>query len=306
MEPHLTEEEIILLVERTCDPRDADRFYNHLRHCGKCLDDFQYMTRTRITGDAVDVPDEIQQSLVELGKTVEANARSGNVHNSGKTDFVRSTRRRKWIYGVAVAAALVVVSTTVWIKNAETPSVGLDAELTNPVFEAMTVASNRSFAVIPGTENSITTTHQVYRSGFVVNDEATSNALLSLAKRYQEGEASRDVVYWLLAGFLATGQFDGARDILDTALRQFPEDAEIVTLSGLVAYYEGELDEAEVLFRSVVERSPDDAVATVNLGVVLMGKGDHVRAKTVLARVAVIRPATPLTKRARWLLAKLN
>ena len=300
MNPHLTEEEIILLTEQACERHVAEKFYEHLHQCQKCLDDFQYMARSRMIENTSDFP---EQSLVELGMAAVAVTRAEENTQSLGT---RSSRR-KWSYRYAtIAAAVLMVTAAVWIGFSGPPAAGPGADITGPIFEAMTVASNRSLAVIPGTEHSITTTARTYRSGFVATDEAMSKALLYLSKRYEEGETSRDVVYWLLAGFLSTGQINGARNVARNGLLWYPEDVEIVTLSALAAFFDGEVDEADRLLRSVVEKEPAFEAAAVNLGIVLMEKGDQAGAEEVLARVAGRRPATPLAERAAWLLERHN
>jgi len=195
-----------------------------------------------------------------------------------------------------------MVSAALWLWLGGALGSKLEAGVTNPILTAMTDASSRSFVVIPGAELELVTTNGAYRSGRFVDDEAVSASLLVLSKRYQNGDRSREVLYWMLAGFLSTRQIHAASDVARNASRLHPDDERIATLSGLVAYFEGDLEAAEDRLEFAAEGGECSGVAAVNLGVVLMEKGERARARAILDEVHRAQPDTPLGERAAWLL----
>jgi tetratricopeptide (TPR) repeat protein len=282
MGPHLTEREFLSLVDRACAVEDARRYFRHLLLCETCLQDFKYMARQRISGCECQLPD---------------------VEYRPPTSKPTGKRSRRRMYRIAaVAAGLALTAAAIWFWQSGVPESTLNADVTGPIRSAMTTFSNQALAVIPGAEHTIVTTGDAYRSGHVVDDEDVSMALLELSKRYQNGDRSREVVYWLLSGFVSTRQFETATDVARNALRWHPGDAELTTLSALAAYHEGDLETAKSRLRSVVESGTDSGVAAMNLGVLLLQIGERAEARAVLNVVYESQPDTPLGERANWLL----
>jgi hypothetical protein len=283
MGPHLTEQEFRSLVDRACAVENAKRYFRHLLLCEKCLQDFKNMARQRISG---------------------SDCRLHNVEHQPPTPGSKRPRRRMYRFA-PVAAGLAVAVAAIWFWQTGVPKSPLDADVTGPIQSAMTTFSNQTLSVIPGAEHTIVTTGGAYRSEHVVDDESVSMALLELSKRYQNGDHSREVVYWLLGGFVSTRQFETASDVARNALRWHPGDAELTTLSALAAYHLGDLETAESRLRSALGNGSDSGVAAMNLGVVLMEIGERDEARVLLSSIYESQQDTPLGERANWLLNSL-
>jgi len=67
---------------------------------------------------------------------------------------------------------------------------------------------------------------------------------------------------------IATGDFVGAEEALDKALRLNPGDAHAETLLGWAQMSQGKFDSAMALFQQVLDRVPDHALAHINVGYV--------------------------------------
>jgi len=282
MGPHLTEKEFRSLVDRACAVENAKRYFRHLLLCEKCLQDFNYMARERIS---------------------DCECQPYNVEHRPPISKPKGKKPRRPMYRfVPVAAGLAVAVAAIWFWQTGLPESTMDSDVTGPIRSAMTTFSNQTLSVIPGAEHTIVTTGGAYRSGHVVDDEDVSMALLELSKRYQNGDHSREVVYWLLGGFLSTRQFSTANDVARNALRWHPGDTELITLSALAAYHQGDLETAESRLRSAVESGTDSGVAAMNLGLVLMDIGKRAEARAVLSVVYENQPNTPIGERANWLL----
>ena len=75
---------------------------------------------------------------------------------------------------------------------------------------------------------------------------------------------------------LATGQYDSARQKLESAMRSRPNDSELLYTYARVEAADGNLEQAKARAQSAVEANPRDPVAWVVLGRVLeMGKDDR-------------------------------
>ena len=170
---------------------------------------------------------------------------------------------------------MVIVAASLLVNVGPAP-VGhtLDAAVLEPIEVAVKSASRQGHVVLPGGEGGLSDAPVAYRSGFVPLDADLESSLEQLSALYRTNP-SVDIATWLIAGYLATGQFDNARDYLRDARQKLPDTPEIITLAGLLAYFESNLDESEALLRFAVSQDPDNAVALVNLAVVLKDRGDE-------------------------------
>jgi Flp pilus assembly protein TadD len=109
-----------------------------------------------------------------------------------------------------------------------------------------------------------------------------------------------------MAGYVATGQIDAARDIAFDARKQHPQDSRIAALEGIIAYTDGDYDRSEAILRSVIEANPDNPVAGINLAIVLGKKGSGTEAREILTGISSRYGGTPLAKRAQAILADLK
>jgi Flp pilus assembly protein TadD len=60
---------------------------------------------------------------------------------------------------------------------------------------------------------------------------------------------------------MESGDLDGARRELETALQKEPENIKIISNLGILALKSGNTDEATAFFRTVLELDPDDPIA---------------------------------------------
>ncbi len=125
-----------------------------------------------------------------------------------------------------------------------------------------------------------------------------------LEKSREEDPSNRDATYWLSAAYIATGQTDLAREFTREARSQFADDTDIAILYALVLYHDRDLSGAERELRRVLNIHPDNAVAALNLGLVLMEADRVAEARSVLEQVINAYPGEPLGLRARSILDK--
>jgi Flp pilus assembly protein TadD len=132
--------------------------------------------------------------------------------------------------------------------------------------------------------------------GDSVQDTLTAS-FARLAEYYNKQSMTADVAYWLIGGYVATGQTENAGAYLNEALAMYPRDLRLRMLAGILAYKQSDLDGAEHSFRSVVDADLNDGVAHFNLGVVLMQQGRTEEAMPVFDRAADLLRGTPLAGR---------
>jgi len=303
-EEHLTEEELTLLIDRRYNRLDGKRAHQHVHHCARCAEDFRDIVRYRGEWEAGAEAFASRRDLVDIGM----HAASTTSDYSG----VRGRIRRIAVAGsrparlAALAAGLaVVLAGAFWMTSPVRRSApAISSEIVAPISAAADLMSSRTLLVIPGSERSIDVTSHVYRSDFIARDESISHSLLALLAQYETEEDSRDVLFWLMTGFLTTGQYTVAQDYAQEALGAFAGDNQMATLVALAYFCAGEKDESERLLREIVERDPEYATAAFNLGVVLLDRNARVEAREFLARAADSK--APLADKARWLLPKTH
>ncbi len=177
-----------------------------------------------------------------------------------------------------------------------------------PVRAAIETASKWGRIVIPGGEESLNGRVTVYRSGSVPLNDSLMISLNYLYETYQQGGPSREVTYWLMAGYVATGQVDAARDLLvsDEERTEYLSDSSIAILEALIAYMDGKYNKSEALFRKILEVEPDNPVAGINLAIVLDEQGDDEEAREILLRIQDHHAGSPLAARAQSILSDLQ
>lgn len=305
-EPHLTELEMALLAEEAYDELDAARVFAHLRRCERCAAELRDVSR--YTGMWRIKPErfESKPDLIEAGaKLASRNHLSHGVRAEARWTWSSLVTGRRGLRLSAGAAGLLVIIAAIVLQftSSRRGNFELLPEVVNPIQTAAEAVSRRALIVIPRSERSMPAQSEAYRSGFVAEDESISSSLLYLLDHYGDDPPPRDVAYWLITGFLATGQLIPAHDYAVKAYAAYPTDTEIATLAGLVAYCEEDLDESERILRDVVSRDRTAHVALLNLGVVLLEKGDVEEARRALHRVTERAPDTALARRAGWLLS---
>ena len=157
-----------------------------------------------------------------------------------------------------------------------------------------------------GVDDAISAGGGPFRAGYVTMDEELKSSLDYLYDRYESNASTPDGIYWLAAGYVATGQIGLARDLIADARRNHVDDPRIANLEGLIAFLEGDPERAEALLRSISRTHPSDAVPAINLAVVLREQGKFQEASRVLTDVANRFDGTPFAARARILLDGLH
>jgi predicted Zn-dependent protease len=155
--------------------------------------------------------------------------------------------------------------------------------------------------IIHGGESAIGEESAVMRSGFVPMTNSIRRSVDYLYSRYENDSATPEEIYWLAAGYVATGQIDLARDLVTDARRNGIDDLEVLNLEALIAYIGGDLERAEDLFHSIHVLYPSDGVSSINYGVVLIESGKREESFRVLGEVMEGSSGTPLAKRAEIL-----
>jgi tetratricopeptide (TPR) repeat protein len=79
----------------------------------------------------------------------------------------------------------------------------------------------------------------------------------------------------LIAGFQAADQPRNAREYLNVALEMYPSDVGLRALEVVQNYREGHLSEAESGLRARLLAHPGDELATLDLAILLQGRGDE-------------------------------
>jgi len=309
MEPHLTEEELLSLVDRSFDADEEIRLYRHLLQCDGCLEDLRFMAHDRVFPIPGRMSKRERRSLVDSGMFVAQEARQSinAIQPDAPTHSDKKPRRR--VFGfAAIAAGLIVVvaAASIWRSQVPGPDLAATADsistsITEPILIAMTEVSTGISTVMPGTEDNIVTTDDGFRSNGVGYYEEVDASMDVLSARYADGEQSRDLLYWLIGGYILDGQFDLVGEMADD-LDKYPDDAELKTLCGLAAYENGDLQAAKDWLQSAVAKEGNTGVAALNLGIVLRENGEHDEARAILRKVHESQPEKPLGKRAIWLL----
>ena len=141
-------------------------------------------------------------------------------------------------------------------------------------------------------------------AGAAIDVTRNLRAITDQLEQSRESDPSnRDVSYWLAAAYVATGQTDLARDFTREARMRFTHDADITTLYALVLFRDGDLAGAERELRRALGLEPDNAVAALNLGIVLLEADRDGEANTLLTGVADRHSDEPIGERARSILA---
>lgn len=304
MDAHLTEEEIALFIEEQYDEIDRKRIYDHLRGCKQCFTEYLDATRFRGTWISDGEPLESSRDLVDAGtRLVLKNTNHGQVHESRPAPS-RKASRRKWSIALAGVLAVLLFSVAWLTKMDRGESIQDLSSIVGPIRTAADWASTHSSIVIPGSEFSFDANSPAYRTNPALEDESISSSLLTLVDLYENHPDSRDVLFWLCKGFLATGRLTVAETYLKEARRLYPDDREISLLSALAEYFKGNTETSEQLLRGVLSQEPGNAVALMNLAVILIDRNEISEAHTICNKIQTLHPNTPIAERSRLMLQK--
>ena len=84
--------------------------------------------------------------------------------------------------------------------------------------------------------------------------------------------------------------FDKAQELIEPALKEEPDNIELLKLAGLTAVNQGNYDKARIAFETVVKYNPEDATSFFYLGSCYDNLGDLVSAKNAYLTVIKLRP----------------
>lgn len=304
MRIHLTAKELNRFLENLCSGAEAERIAKHLQECKECFALYQDSARYRSMWEADPEVFKCSPELVALGEKVAG----------GKTLDRRVPRkrwmdifRRRLLLWPAALAIVVLAAGAMWFgQDRVQHEFQLDSDVTAPVQAAIEEMSARGPIVLPGGEGALDEKTENRRSGSIAQNDSLLHSLDDLFRAYHGGKTGRDVLYWLVSGYLASEQVNLARDYGRKALEKYPEDDAIVTLAALVAYRLNDPARSKSYLHRVINRSPDDAVALINLGVVYKEDGDEERALEILQEIRDEYTGQPIGNRAESLIKEIQ
>ena len=290
--PHLNDEELTCFIDGTCSDNDRARIVKHLKSCAHCSEAYR---------EAVLYKGLWRSGVGDLEASEESIDLARRALDRVKKPASSPTFPAKYIRAITIAASIVII-VTFGISYHFTGRDGipsLDQNHIAPIREAVESASMNGHFVIPGGERSIGTVPEAYRSGYVRINDSLRTALAYFAGEFQDEATSRAVMYWLLGGYIATGQINTARDLASEAIREFPADIDMMVFDAIVSYMEGDTMACERSFRQVLAREPGNPYANLNLAVLLSERGDESGALVLLEYVAQEHSDSPFAARAR-------
>jgi hypothetical protein len=211
-----------------------------------------------------------------------------------------------------VAAAVVAVTAAVWflaVPLLEPETAPLDAEVLHPIERVVGEFSRVGEVVLPGGEPYVGAGGRVFRSPNNGSERRLAPSLKTLVEEFLAGSRSPDVAYWLVAGYLASGDLRTASVYVATARERFPRDPRLQILDAAAAYFRRDYERSESLLRGVIGsgvRDPLAGIAELDLALVLRDEGKTAEARQLLLSLASRRGLGPLAERGRDLAATLE
>ena len=298
---HLDDEQMSCFIDGTCSEQDRLRIIKHLKSCVRCSESYREAVLYKglwISG-ASDL--ETLEESIEFARQMDDRIKAGGPVTVGKEPARSFLLQRNYLRLITVAASFVIIvalGISYQFANRDEIPI-LDPIHIVPIQEAVELASMNSRLVIPGGERFIDTAPEVYRSGYVRINDSLRTAFAYFASEFQEDKTSRGVVYWLLGGYIATGQVSAARDLASQAIKEFPADIDMMTFDAIVSYMEGDFAASERTFRQVIKMDKDNPYANLNLAVLLYECGEEFEALSLLEHIVDEHSDSPFAVRAR-------
>jgi tetratricopeptide (TPR) repeat protein len=298
---HIDDEELSCFIDGTCSEAHRVRIIKHLKSCTQCSECYReaVMYKGLWMSDASDFVAS-EESISFARQALDA----GKMRGAGQADpgpmrsLTFPARYFRWIAAAACIVILVAIGIFYHSVNREEIQV-LDQSHIEPIQEAMELASMNGSLVFPGGERLIGSVSEVYRSGYVSISDSLRTSLAYFAAEFQNDGNSHGVVYWLLGGYIATGQVTVAREVASRAIEEFPMDIDIMIFDGIISYMDDDVAASERRFRQVLEREPDNPYARLNLAALMSEQGDELGALEQLERVMNEHAGTAFAARAR-------
>jgi hypothetical protein len=303
MTKHLTVSEISRLIDGREDTAETDSLWEHLNSCERCSEIYhESVVDCGLSEADRSLRREISE-LVEEGLAIavcKKAARSSRKRRSRSSVLLIPASVQR--YMATAAAVVLVVAAGIWMLNIDS-NIGrqIPGSVLEPLQSAAESISRSGPIIIHGGESAVGEESAVIRAGFVPMTNPIRRSVDYLYSRYENDSATPEEIYWLAAGYVATGQVDLARDLVADARRNGIDDLEILNLEALIAYIGGDLERAEDLFHSIHVLYPSDAVSSINFAVVLRESGKQEDSSRVLGEVMEGFSGTPFAKRAEIL-----
>ena len=231
---------------------------------------------------------------------------------SGEGASRRVSRSGSKVRTAVVAISVVVVTAALWFGAGildRSRSSGLSAEVLRPIELAAGEFSRAGEVVLPGGEAYLGENGPVFRSLNGRASQLLASSLKSLVEEFLDGSRSPDAAYWLVAGYLSSGDLRTATVYITAARERFPDEPRLKILEAMTAYFHADFARSESLLRDVIKTSPGDplaGIAEINLAVALRDQGEIAEARKLLLSVAARRNTGPLAGRGRDLAASLK
>ncbi len=303
---HLDDDQLAGFIDGTCSDHDRDIAVKHLKSCSRCSE--AYREAVLYKGLLLNGASDLETSDESIGLAKGVLARDRKKIGEDKQTERSFTRPTKYLRMIAVAASFVIV-VTLGISYHFAGREGkpaLDSTQITPIREAVELASMSGHMVIPGGGRLIDRVSETYRSGYIRINDSLRTALAYFSGEFQEDDTSREVVYWLLGGYVATGQVSAARDLASQAIKEFPNDIDIMIFDAIVSYMESDLDASERAFRRVLDREPGNPYAGLNLAILLYERGEEQEATDLLERIADEQSGSAFAARAELIIKEIE
>jgi len=268
------------------------RVHAHIRCCERCSELYEYTVRhawmEESGSDVAAIPDHLLAAAEQVAHgTPSRPVREYEPERSpGMWSWVRGNAGR---FAVAPALVGLFILASWWLRPVGVgSSFDPDAAWLLPVTSAMVEAPHRYGVIIPGVEDRLTAIQPNTRAGHVVVGDKLDEALAALAARYDAGTITADEMQWLIGGYLAAGLYANAHDYAVAARRRFPGNQDLLVMDALAARGIGQIERSHSLLEEVVRRVPNDAVAHLNLAVVLSEMGRNAEAQVHLRRAVAL------------------
>jgi hypothetical protein len=290
MTSHPSEEALASLVHGLAEEDEARRIEKHLATCPECYAAYAEAIRHELEHVRGRLAPPSADDLASAARIP-----SGLPSASYATTRGGVTRSRALTVAASLAAMSIVIGAWV-VWRSRSPSAA------GHILVAVRESSARGM-VLPGGEAWADRVVPDYRGG-PDGAENPSDSLAEAAIRSLADEGSPQEAVWALSGYVGQGRLRIARAFVVAARRRFPDDVNLEILDGVISYRNGEAARAENVLRGVVSRHPGDALARLDLGMLLaeLGRPD---ARPLLEGVIKDAPRSPLANRARRVLEKL-
>ena len=293
---HVELEDLAQLVEGTLERAPAAAARAHVAGCASCLAAYEEAVRDRATWlgapDTFEAPATWEQASADVLERRHAGRMT--IVRPGPTSRKRTSTRWAWAGAAAGLAAVI------WFASAPLSPRGERLALPPAIRAAAEHASSRGL-VLPGGEAGANASPIAFRTGAV--PEVDPEIARALARYEQERDSA--ALHAACIGLVANGRLAIARDYIEEGLKHDAKDPVLQMLAADVAYRQSKLEDAATRLRDVLELRPRDAIALLDLGIVLSETGDTANAKRLFQSVAKDHRGTALGDRASREMATL-